>query len=181
MSPEIDMSELCCQDLNSNNFMKTTSKIFLVGLVFASFACGGGTEETTTTSEAEPIENTETEQTTTVSDDPMQNKGVGPITSITLDEIDATMASEGKTLFDTKCSACHKMDARAVGPALGGVTTRRSSEWIMNMILDPEKMTKEDPIAKALFEEYMTTMANQSLIEDEARKILEYFRDYDKQ
>lgn len=162
--------------------MKTTSKLFLIGLVFSAFACGGKSEENTT-SQTEPATTTgnETTQTPTVSDDPMQNKGVGPITTVTLGEIDATMAETGKTLFDTKCAACHKMDARAVGPALGGVTTRRSPEWIMNMILDPEKMTKEDPIAKGLFEEYMTSMANQSLTEEEARNILEYFRDYDKQ
>jgi len=44
------------------------------------------------------------------------------------------MAEEGKTLFDAKCAACHKMDERYVGPALGGVTERRSPAYLMNMI-----------------------------------------------
>jgi hypothetical protein len=47
----------------------------------------------------------------------------------------------------------------------------------MNMILNPEQMVKEDPIAKKLLVEYnMAPMANQNLTEEQARKILEYFR-----
>jgi hypothetical protein len=54
---------------------------------------------------------------------------------------------------------------------------RRSPEWIMNMILNPEQMVKEDPIAQQLLVEYnMAPMANQGLTEDQARKIVEYFR-----
>ena len=44
------------------------------------------------------------------------------------------------------------------------------------MILDPEKMVKEDPVAMELLKRYLAPMANQSLTDDEARKILEYFR-----
>jgi hypothetical protein len=46
----------------------------------------------------------------------------------------------------------------------------------MNMILDPDKMVKENPAAKQLLAEYLSPMANQSLTETEARAILEYFR-----
>jgi cytochrome c len=61
------------------------------------------------------------------------------------------------------------------------VTERRTHEWIMNMILNPEQMIKEDPIAKKLLvESNMAVMANQNLKEDEARAILEYFRQYDR-
>ncbi|MFP5470259.1 MAG: c-type cytochrome [Bacteroidia bacterium] len=123
--------------------------------------------------------NEKTEEATPVPTDPMQNKGVGPISSLTLEAIDPALAESGKTLFEGKCSACHKMDKRSVGPALDGITERRTPEWIMNMILDPERMTKEDPIASELLAEYMAPMANQSLTEDEARKILEYFRSND--
>ncbi|MEO0169795.1 MAG: cytochrome c, partial [candidate division WOR-3 bacterium] len=84
-------------------------------------------------------------------------------------------------IFKTKCSACHKLDERYVGPALKGVTKRRTPEWIMNMILNPEEMTKNDPIAKKLLEEYLTQMTFQNVSEDEARAILEYFRLVDSQ
>ena len=47
----------------------------------------------------------------------------------------------------------------------------------MNMILDPEGMVNNDPLAKQLLLEYNgSPMANQNLTEDEARSILEYFR-----
>lgn len=108
---------------------------------------------------------------------PAVDIGVGVITKVDLSEnVDATMASEGEKAFVTKCSACHKLDEKYVGPPLRNVTKRRSPEWIMNMILDPEKMTKENPTAKALYEEYMTQMTNQNVEKVDARKILEYLR-----
>ena len=106
----------------------------------------------------------------------MKDKGVGPITSLTLAEVDETLAATGKELFKVKCSACHKMSKRFVGPGLAGVTERRTPEWIMNMILNPELMVAENAEAKKLLAEYLSPMANQSLTEDEARAILEYFR-----
>lgn len=111
-----------------------------------------------------------------VSDDPMMNKGVGPIKKMKLEAIDPAMAALGKTIFEAKCTACHKMDKKYIGPALVGITERRTPEWIMNMILNPEKMIMEDPIAKELLMEFSAPMANQNLRQDEARKVLEYFR-----
>jgi cytochrome c len=144
-------------------------------LVFAIIAavitsCGGeGKKEEKVSA---PVE----EQKASVEIDPMEDKGVGPITSITMGEIDQKMADEGKVIFLAKCSACHKISKRVVGPELAGVTERRTPEWIMNMILNPEKMVAENAAAKKLLEEYLAPMANQNLTEDEARKILEYFR-----
>ena len=105
--------------------------------------------------------------------------GVGPIKSVTIGDLDKAMAAEGETLFTTNCAACHKIDKRFVGPALAGVTERRKPEWIMNMIMNPEQMVKEDPVAKELLAEYLAPMANQSITEDQARKIVEYFRQVD--
>ena len=85
-------------------------------------------------------------------------------------------AQDGAALFKAKCTACHKISKRFVGPGLKGVTQRRSPEWIMNMILDPERMVSENETAKQLLMEYNAPMANQNLTEDEARAILEYFR-----
>lgn len=117
------------------------------------------------------------------STDPMDNKGIGPITSVELNAtIDEGMATRGAELFQNLCSACHKFDKKFVGPALSGVTERRSPEWIMNMVLNPEQMIKEDPIAKKLLiESNMAVMADQNLEEDEARAILEYFRKYNQE
>ena len=68
------------------------------------------------------------------------------------------------------------MGKRVVGPALAGVTERRTPEWIMNMIMNPEEMVEKDPAAKALLAEYLAPMANQNITEEEARAILEFFR-----
>ena len=109
-------------------------------------------------------------------DGAMSDKGIGPIKELELGEIDPDLTKMGEELFIIKCSACHKINKRFVGPALVGVTERRSPEWIMNMILNPDQMVKENPAAKQLLMDYLSPMANQSLQEDEARSILEYFR-----
>ncbi len=108
------------------------------------------------------------------------NMGIGPVTErMELGDLDAALATTGETEFTTKCAACHNMEVRVVGPALAGVTKRRNPEWIMNMILNPDEMTKKDPIAYDLIAEYIAPMANQSLTTEEARALLEYFRQYD--
>jgi len=108
----------------------------------------------------------------------LDNKGVGPITSVKFDEnIDATLAATGEKKYNALCTACHLPDKRLIGPALIGVYERRSPEWVMNMILNPDGMLKEDPIAKALLIEYNNAqMLNQNLKEEEARAIAEYLR-----
>jgi len=106
------------------------------------------------------------------------NKGIGPVTSVTLEaEVDQKLAEEGKTIYANMCMACHKPDQKFIGPAPKGIFERRSPEWIMNMILNPEQMIKEDPIAKKLLMEFNgAPMANQNLTESQARAVLEYFR-----
>lgn len=102
--------------------------------------------------------------------------GVGPIKKIDLKPVDKAMSDRGKVVFDAKCVACHKFDVKVVGPPLNGVTKRRKPEWIMNMILNPEQMTKENIVAKQLLAEHLTQMTFQNVTQDEARSVLEYFR-----
>jgi mono/diheme cytochrome c family protein len=108
------------------------------------------------------------------------SRGVGPITFVDAEALDVSRATEGEQLFKTRCSACHKIDERYIGPALTGVTRRRQPEWIMNMILKPEVMLKQDPVAVELLGTYLTPMANQNLTQREAESILVYFREHDK-
>ncbi|MCP5063209.1 MAG: cytochrome c [Ignavibacteriae bacterium] len=111
------------------------------------------------------------------STNPMDDIGIGPITKLTLADIDPKLVADGKVVYEAKCTACHKAEKKYIGPAPAGIMERRSPEWIMNMILNPEEMVKKNPIAMKLFEEYLyVPMANQSLTEEEARAILEYFR-----
>jgi len=110
---------------------------------------------------------------------PLADKGIGPVKSITLATIDPQKAALGQQIFQSKCSACHKLDEKYVGPALKGVTQRRAPEWILNQILNPTEMTQKDPIAKELLATYLTQMTPQNLTEDEAKNVLEYFRQVD--
>ncbi|WP_027076440.1 c-type cytochrome [Maribacter antarcticus] len=108
----------------------------------------------------------------------MDNKGVGPFTSVTFDnEINTEMASAGQAKFQAICTACHMAEQRMIGPALKGVYDRRSPEWVLNMIINPDGMLKKDPIAKALLKEYNNAiMLNQNLSEEETRNVAEYLR-----
>jgi len=162
------------------NIIKTFSLLFIFSLTLVS--CGGGEEK----KEKEKIkignkkENKKTTKKEVSQEDTydLTNKGVGPISSVTFsDTVDEAMAATGKKVYDTKCTACHKIGKKFIGPAPNGIFKRRSPEWIMNMILNPDEMVKKDPVAKALLIEFNgSPMANQSLSEEEARSILEYFR-----
>lgn len=111
----------------------------------------------------------------------LDDKGVGTTTNIELGEIDNTLVEKGLETYKTNCTACHKLDKKYIGPALKGVTKRRSPEWIMNMITNPELMIEKNALAKALITEYNAPMANQQMTEEQARAILEFFRSRDKE
>jgi len=147
--------------------LKTLSLVVLAAIFLAS--CGGDKKDKTP---AAPKKEVKKEVTV----DPMQDKGVGPVKSITIGDLDQALADKGKAIFKVKCTACHKINKRYIGPALRGVTKKQSPEWIMNMILNPEVMIVKNATAKALLAEYNAPMANQNLTQDEARAIYEYFR-----
>ena len=106
-------------------------------------------------------------------------KGIGPITQVQLaEDVDDALARTGEQVFQAKCSACHKLHERYIGPPLFDVTSRRAPEYIMNMILNPTEMLQKHPTAKELLAQYnFTPMADQNLTETEARAILEYLRE----
>jgi mono/diheme cytochrome c family protein len=106
-------------------------------------------------------------------------KGIGPITSVTLGEtVDEALAKQGADVFALKCSACHKLEARYVGPQLGGVLERRTPEFVMNMMLNPAEMVEKHPETRKLLGEYMLAMPNQNVTQEEARAVLEYIRSW---
>lgn len=64
-------------------------------------------------------------------------------------------AANGKSLFNSQCAACHKLDKKVVGPALGDVTQRRETEWLLSWIRNNEELRSSgDADAVAIFEEY---------------------------
>ena len=93
-------------------------------------------------------------------------------------EINAEIAGRGELLFQSKgCIGCHTVGGgRLTGPDLQGVTERRSLDWFVAMVIDPDSMLREDPAARELFAEYMTPMMNIGVIADEAAALYEYLR-----
>ncbi|MDZ4847230.1 MAG: cytochrome c [Chitinophagales bacterium] len=169
-----------------NNLLLLTALIsgglFLNGCSSGEQSAQNQTKTTSLSSGSEEEEEEESEKKAETESagaiDWKNNKGLGPVRSVSLGEtVDQAMADAGAVIYKEKCTACHKADKRFIGPAPKGIFERRTPEWIMNMILNPEQMVKEDPIAKQLLIDYnLSPMANQNLTEDEARKVLEYFR-----
>ena len=162
--------------------LKSVTLLFTMLLV----SCGGKEEKkkegfsverekaaTEKTVEASPADATPASERVELS-----NKGVGPITSVVLDaEIDQAMAKKGEEVYNQMCLACHRVGKKFIGPAPNNILERRSPEWVMNMILNPEEMVKQDPLAKELLQEFNgAPMANQGLTEEQARSVLEFFR-----
>lgn len=165
-----------------NKILKTMSLL----LVFLLFSCGGGESEKKENTQVK-LKKQKTEKKAEVKKTKpsetidLTNKGVGPIKSVTLvPEVDQAMAAKGGEVFKKMCTACHRVGKKFIGPAPNGILKRRTPEWVMNMILDPEGMVKNDELAKSLLIEFNgSPMANQSLTKEEARSILEYFRTLD--
>ncbi len=103
--------------------------------------------------------------------------GIGPIKNVKLGPINNKMVEEGKTLFNTKCSVCHEMNQKKVGPPLGDITKQRTPEFIMNLLLNTAQMQKNDPVMEKLLKEYNNIpMPNPALNQEQTRSVLEYLR-----
>lgn len=146
------------------------SIFLLIVSVFYLGSCGKSEEKTTQTNKPAEInaELTEFE---------LEN-GIGPVKEkLELDPIDPKLVKRGEEIFNQKCVACHKLDERYVGPAQRDLIKRRTPEFIMNMMLNPEEMEKRHPEVIAMLKIYLTPMPNQNLTYDDARALLDFFRD----
>lgn len=163
--------------------MKLTIKFISILSLLIAFSCGEKEKKESyslengdameETKKAEPVSSVKASERIDLT-----NKGIGPVKSVTIAaEVDQNLAAQGKAVYDKMCTACHKPDKNYIGPSPKDILDRRTPEWVMNMILNPEVMIVEDPLAKDLLIEFNgAPMANQNLTEDEARSILEYFR-----
>jgi len=164
--------------------MKTMLKLISFLFISLLISCGGNDkkkkesfsyEKKTTTETKAPVK---TEMIPASEKVDLTNKGIGPISILELNaEIDQAMVTHGQEIYNKMCTACHRPNKKFIGPAQAGVLDRRTPEWIMNMILNPEEMIQKDPLAKELLAEFNgAPMANQNLTQEEARAVLEYFR-----
>jgi cytochrome c551/c552 len=86
------------------------------------------------------------------------------------------MVESGKKVFDQKCTACHRLGNRLVGPALGDITQKRSPEFIMNFLLNTQTMEARDADIKKLESQFGMQMPDPHVDKQQARDLLEYFR-----
>ncbi len=107
------------------------------------------------------------------------DKGIGPVKKVEFKPFDNVLASKGQDVFEKNCLTCHRFDRELTGPNLTGVTKKRTPEFIMNMILNPEGMEKENETIKELAKKYPMRMKFQNISEQDARAILEYLRKVD--
>jgi len=142
--------------------------IVFLGVAFFVFACGNQSD--TASGDTPPPKSM-------VADEPADDgKGIGETTSVSLNNpLNPEMVEKGKSIYELKCAACHKLsDMRVVGPGWKGLTEKRKPEWIMNMTTNIEVMLEEDETARQLLEECLVRMPNQNLTVNDAREVLEF-------
>lgn len=164
--------------------MKKLFKGLILFLLALLMSCGGKEEKKEGFSVQRAKTETKTKEKVKENTTPaskriaLESKGVGPVTSLEIPaDIDAAMVSMGQEVFKSKCTACHRANKKFIGPSPQGILERRSPEWVMNMILNPDEMVQKDALAKDLLIEFNgSPMANQNLTQQDARAVLEYFR-----
>ena len=63
-------------------------------------------------------------------------------------------AVKGKELFNANCAACHKLDAKATGPALRGIAAKYEMAWLYKWVKNSSELIKSgDPQAVKVYEE----------------------------
>ena len=159
-----------------------TPKLFF-GILFSAgiiVACNSGSDKTADNNSTS-TENTTTDNTAGTTTEASNPKGVGKHTNVTLTHpLDEKMVASGKSVYDVKCSSCHKTtDEKLVGPGWKGVTDRRTPEWIMNFVTNTEEMLEKDTAAQNMLEVCLVKMPNQGLSDDDARSVLEFMRKND--
>ncbi|MGN6639362.1 MAG: cytochrome c3 family protein [Mucilaginibacter sp.] len=65
-------------------------------------------------------------------------------------------AAKGKAIFDAKCTACHKIDQRLIGPALGPqLTSETDDKWLTKWVQNNQALiAAKDPKALKIYNEY---------------------------
>ncbi|RZK35610.1 MAG: cytochrome c [Hymenobacter sp.] len=53
---------------------------------------------------------------------------------------EAASIANGDALFKSNCTQCHAVNEKVVGPALVGITKRRSINWIVSWVHNPAKV-----------------------------------------
>ena len=86
---------------------------------------------------------------------------------------------KGKAIFTTRCTSCHNVNAKLVGPALANVDKRRTFDWIVNFVHSPKAaIEKNDTAAVALYNQFdQIVMPDHSdLSANDIKSVLDYIK-----
>lgn len=88
---------------------------------------------------------------------------------------DPELIEKGETLYASQgCVGCHAMDRNGAGPALGGVTERRTASWLAKMIMHPHEMVEQDPVASEMSDNFPAPMLQTNLSPEEAKALIAF-------
>ena len=89
---------------------------------------------------------------------------------------DAAAVAAGDALFKGNCAQCHAVNEQVVGPALAGITKRRTVAWLIPWIKNSSKVVASgDDYAVALYNKYnKQQMPSFALSDKEITSILAY-------
>ena len=91
----------------------------------------------------------------------------------------ANSVDEGKSIFTSRCAACHNVNKVMTGPALAGVDQRRSLEWITRFIHSSQTLVRNgDKEAVAIFQQFnkVAMPDHPDLTSDHIKSIVEYIK-----
>jgi mono/diheme cytochrome c family protein len=85
-------------------------------------------------------------------------------------------AQDGEAIFKQNCSSCHKSTEQpSVGPGLKGATERRSEDWILKFVKNPQAvMDAGDADALAMKAKFGMVMPPQSLSPEEIKAVFAF-------
>lgn len=93
---------------------------------------------------------------------------------------DAAIISQGQTLFDANCKACHRVKTKLIGPALAGVYDRVPSiPWILDYVRNSSKVIASgDEYANKIYEENGRTLMTSftSFTDDQIMSVMAYVK-----
>ncbi len=90
-------------------------------------------------------------------------------------KLNDSLANRGRVLFDDKsCSDCHTLGEAEMAPDLLGVLDRRTEDWLMMQITQPEWMNEHDPITRQLISDFDLEMIETGVEGADAKALLHF-------
>jgi cytochrome c2 len=83
----------------------------------------------------------------------------------------------GRSIFNANCKSCHKLDQKYTGPALRGVTERRSIDWAKRFIRNSQSLISSgDAQAVAIYKEFnnLAMPSHEFLSDEDVMNLLSY-------